>query len=221
VNFLQNHDQIGNRAFGERLSKLVGPDKLAQAMVLVLLNPHIPLLFMGEEAAIDTPFLFFADWSGEAADLTRAGRRREFAHFKAFSTPELREKIPDPCDERTFLASKLDWRAIERAPARVAFRALTRELLQIRHDRIVPLIKQGIVEAKADLIGADANGGLDARWQTGKGDVLQIIANFSDEELPTPTLIDGKTLWPPGMAKRDVLPPAGVMVRLDSHTNVP
>src|SRR4051795_11024651 len=111
--FAQNHDQIGNRAFGERLSALVGPEKLDQAMALVLLNPHIPMLFMGEEAATETPFLFFADWSGEAAELTREGRRKEFAHFKAFSTPELRDKIPDPCQETTFAASKIDWRALE------------------------------------------------------------------------------------------------------------
>jgi maltooligosyltrehalose trehalohydrolase len=88
--FAQNHDQIGNRAFGERLSRLVSPEKLSQALALVLLSPHIPMLFMGEEAVVDTPFLFFADWSGEAAKLTREGRRKEFAHFKAFSTPEMR-----------------------------------------------------------------------------------------------------------------------------------
>src|SRR6185312_15478044 len=157
------------------------PDKLRLAMVLVLLNPHIPMLFMGEEAAVDTPFLFFADWSGEAADLTREGRRKEFAHFKSFSTPEMREKIPDPCDARTFLASKLDWHVIDQAQASRDFRALTQELLRIRQDKIVPLIKQGVVAAQADMIGADdAIGGLDMRWRTGKGDVLQIVANFSD-----------------------------------------
>ena len=99
--FAQNHDQIGNRAFGERLSKLVSPEKLAQALGLVLLSPHIPMLFMGEEAAADTPFLFFADWSGEAAESTREGGRKEFAHFNAFATPEMRASIPDPYDEQT------------------------------------------------------------------------------------------------------------------------
>ncbi|WP_413815254.1 hypothetical protein [Bradyrhizobium sp.] len=78
---------------------MVGPEKLDQALALVLLSPHIPMLFMGEEAAADTPFLFFADWIGEAAELTREGRRREFSHFKAFVTPETRARIPDPCDE--------------------------------------------------------------------------------------------------------------------------
>ncbi|WP_249166797.1 hypothetical protein [Bradyrhizobium sp. JYMT SZCCT0428] len=101
-------------------------------MALVILSPHIPLLFMGEEAAADTPSLFFADWSGEAAELTRKGRRTEFAHFKAFSTADLQEKIPDPCDERTFFASKLDWPSIDQSQISLEFRALTKELLKIR-----------------------------------------------------------------------------------------
>src|SRR5206468_10305732 len=113
--FAQNHDQVGNRALGERLAKLVSREKLEQAMVLLLLSPHIPIMFMGEEAAAETPFLFFADWKGEAADLTREGRRKEFAHFAAFATPEVRDRIPDPCDARTFAASKLDWQALERS----------------------------------------------------------------------------------------------------------
>jgi maltooligosyltrehalose trehalohydrolase len=218
--FAQNHDQIGNRAFGERLSKLVGSDRLEQAMVLLLLNPHIPLLFMGEEAAVETPFLFFTDWSGEAADLTRAGRRKEFAHFAAFSTPELRERIPDPCDERTFLASKLDWRVIDQAPTSLAFRTTTQRLLRLRREKIVPLIQRGFVAATADLLGtSDASGGLDVRWRTARGDMLQIVANLSDGDLLMPALIDGATLWPQQTVKRDVMPPAHIIVRLHAETN--
>ena len=211
--FAQNHDQIGNRAFGERLSKLIGRDKLRQTMALVLLNPHIPMLFMGEEAAAETPFLFFADWSGEAAELTREGRRKEFAHFKAFSTPQMRERIPDPCDERTFAASKLDWRSLDQAQQSLDFRALTKELLGIRRDKIVPLIKRGFVAAQAELIGARNAGGIDVRWRTERHDELQIVANFSDEPLAMPALIDGATLWPRNPAET-MLPPAGLIVRL-------
>ena len=218
--FVQNHDQIGNRAFGERLSKLVGRDKLEQAMVLLLLSPHIPLLFMGEEAAVETPFLFFADWSGEAADLTREGRRKEFAHFAAFSTAEMRERIPDPCDERTFLASKLDWRVIDHAPTSVDFRTFTQRLLRLRREKIVPLIKRGFVAAKAALLGtSDASGGIDVLWWTAQGAVLQIVANFSDDDLAMPALIDGKTLWPQQAVKQDRLPPHRIIVRLHSETN--
>ena len=85
VLFLQNHDQIGNRAFGERLTTLVDPRALEAAIALVLLCPQIPLMFMGEEFASRTPFLFFTDHHGELADAVRNGRRNEFARFPAFS----------------------------------------------------------------------------------------------------------------------------------------
>ena len=138
---------------GDRLSTLLSTEKLRQAMALALLNPHIPMLFMGEEAAAETPFLFFCDWQGEIAQLTRDGRRREFAAFSAFSTSEMRDKIPDPTEELTFIVSKLNWEVIEHAPRSREFRALTRELLTLRQRHVVPLIKQGFTRAKAELLG--------------------------------------------------------------------
>lgn len=212
--FAQNHDQIGNRALGERLSKLVHPDKLAQAMALVLLNPHIPLLFMGEEAAVETPFLFFADWTGEAAELTREGRRKEFSHFKAFSTPEMRARIPDPCDERTFRASKLDWSSIDHSPASAKFRALTTQLLTIRREKIVPLIKRGFVSAQRKLLGDPGSGGIDVRWQTTRGDILQIVANFSDHPLPLPKMVAAECLWRGLAVEAGALLPGDITVTL-------
>lgn len=213
--FAQNHDQIGNRALGERLSTLVGAEKLEQAMALVLLNPHIPMLFMGEEAAVETPFLFFADWTGEAAELTREGRRREFSHFKAFSTPEMRAKIPDPCEESTFQASKLDWASIEGSPACAHFRALTTQLLTIRRERIVPLIERGFVSARRELLGDHPRqGGLDVRWQTKTGETLQLVANFGDHPLPMPELVRGECLWQAGPAEKHALAPGDIIVRL-------
>ncbi len=215
--FAQNHDQVGNRALGERLSRLVSPEKLGQAMALVLLNPHIPMLFMGEEAAVETPFLFFADWTGEAAELTREGRRREFAHFKSFSTPEMRAKIPDPCDANTFQASKLDWASIDGSPVGLKFRALTIRLLRIRRERVVPLIKRGFVWARSELLRASNStrtGGLDVRWRTADGEILQIVASFADHELPMPQLISGDELWRLRPADADALLPDDIIVRL-------
>jgi maltooligosyltrehalose trehalohydrolase len=200
--FAQNHDQIGNRALGERLSQLVSFDQLKLAMTLVLLNPHIPLLFMGEEAAVDTPFLFFADWSGEAAELTRKGRRSEFAHFKTFSTTEMQEKIPDPCDEGTFAASKLNWHGIDHSPCGLEFRELTRELLKIRHTKIVPLIKERFVSAMGCRIG---QGGINVRWRTARGRVLQIIANFANEDCFISEPIRGELVWQSNPFERDML----------------
>jgi maltooligosyltrehalose trehalohydrolase len=151
---------------------------------------------MGEEAAAETPFLFFCDWQGEAAELTREGRRKEFAHFKAFATPELRDRIPDPCDESAFLASKLDWGKIGLTPISRNFRELTKELLRLREQKIVPLIKDHILAAKGEVLGKGGRqGGLNVQWQTAKGDELQIVTSFSQENLPMPRLIDGETIW--------------------------
>jgi maltooligosyltrehalose trehalohydrolase len=212
--FAQNHDQVGNRGLGERLAKLVSREKLEQAMVLLLLNPHIPLLFMGEEAAAQTPFLFFADWQGEAADLTREGRRREFAHFSAFSSPELREAIPDPCSAQTFQASKLDWETLDHASESRQFRALTTRLLRIRREKIVPLIRSGFVSATAAILEAPArpDAGIDARWQTARCEILQIVANFSEDRLPT-TLVAGEDLWG-STTRAGSLDPWEIQVRL-------
>jgi maltooligosyltrehalose trehalohydrolase len=219
--FAQNHDQVGNRALGERLAKLIGQDKLKQVMVLLLLNPHIPLLFMGEESAAQTPFLFFADWKGEAASLTREGRRKEFAHFQAFSSPELRERIPDPCAAATFMASKLDWKVLDHSPIGREFRVLTKQLLRIRRDKVVPLIQNGFVSAKAELLGAsETKGGIDVQWQTGTGEVLQIIANFSAQALARPPLITGETLWGAEHTSGHLyLSPAEILVRRSAALN--
>jgi maltooligosyltrehalose trehalohydrolase len=195
VFFAQNHDQVGNRALGDRLSTMLSPDKLRQTMALVLLNPHIPMLFMGEEAAAETPFLFFCDWQGETAQLTRDGRRREFSEFSAFSTPELRDEIPDPTDEQTFLSSKLNWDALEQAPRSNEFRALTRELMTLRHQHVVPLIKEGFTRAKAELFGRGlSKEGLNVIWHTDEDNSLQVITSFADTSLPMPK-IEGSVIW--------------------------
>ncbi len=105
VMFLQNHDQIGNRAFGERLRSLCSADALRAATGLLLLSPQIPLLFMDEEYGSEQPFLFFTDYTGDLADAVREGRRREFARFSAFADEKRRATIPDPNDPRTLAAS--------------------------------------------------------------------------------------------------------------------
>jgi maltooligosyltrehalose trehalohydrolase len=199
---------------GERLTKLVSPAKLKQAMAHVLLSPHIPMLFMGEEAAAETPFQFFCDWTGDLAEGTREGRRKEFAGFKAFSTPEMREKIPDPSDEKTFLASKLDWQAMESAPLSRQFLALTRELLSVRQQKIVPMIKDRFIAAKAELLGTSLDtGGVNVRWRTAKGDQLQIIANFAAEDVAMPKDKIGNIVWASSSPSDEVVRPDQIVVR--------
>jgi maltooligosyltrehalose trehalohydrolase len=137
LNFLQNHDQIGNRAFGERLAQLLPSEPLHLAVAMLLLNPAPPMLFMGEEHGATTPFLYFADWQGELRQAVTNGRRKEFAHFSAFSDPAARSRIPDPCDPDTFARSKLDWPAFAHDEAR-RWQAYYQSLILLRREAIQP-----------------------------------------------------------------------------------
>ncbi|MGY2224846.1 malto-oligosyltrehalose trehalohydrolase [Pseudomonas gingeri] len=172
--FLQNHDQIGNRALGERLNQLCPAPALRAATVLLLLSPMIPLLFMGDETGAEQPFLFFTDHHGELADAVREGRRAEFAEFAAFADPERRAHIPDPNAPSTFEASRPDFDAAAHF-TREATARLYRQLLEIRHRELVPRLPG------AQALGAEvlAEGALSARWQLGDGSLLRIDLNLS------------------------------------------
>ncbi len=116
VVYLQNHDQVGNRAFGERLDRAIDLAAYRAASVLLMMVPETPLLFMGQEWAATAPFLYFTDHHAELGRQVREGRRREFERFTAFSDPSVRERIPDPQEEATFTASRLDWAEQSRHP---------------------------------------------------------------------------------------------------------
>ncbi len=110
VMFLQNHDQVGNRAYGERLHHQVAPSAYRAASVLLLLLPETPLLFMGQEWAASSPMLFFTDHHEALGEAVRNGRRAEFARFAAFADSATRARIPDPQAASTFANSRLSWR---------------------------------------------------------------------------------------------------------------
>jgi maltooligosyltrehalose trehalohydrolase len=128
---IQNHDQIGNRAFGDRLHHQCDAAAWRAASVLLLMAPETPLLFMGQEWAASSPFQFFTDHHEELGRAVTIGRRSEFARFKAFSDPATRDRIPDPQAAETFLRSKLDWTEIDREP-HAAVLNLYRDLLHLR-----------------------------------------------------------------------------------------
>ena len=174
VLFLQNHDQVGNRAFGERLSALADPDALRAATALLLLSPQIPMLFMGEEWGATAPFLFFTDHNTELAPLVTQGRRKEFAKFAAFQDPAKRERIPDPNAEQTFRASIPDPSEAGRPP-HAAVLELHRRLLALRRERIVPNLP-GAAALGAEAIGP---GAVLARWRLGDGSRLAIACNLA------------------------------------------
>ena len=175
VAFLQNHDQIGNRALGERLHQLCSPQALKAATTLLLLSPMIPLLFMGDEVNAEEPFLFFTDHHGELAEAVREGRRNEFADFAAFKDPQRREHIPDPNALPTFLQSAPAFTENQHAQ-------FYRQLLSLRHQQIVPHLP-GSVALGAQVLG---QGAVSARWRLGNGSVLQIDLNLGAEPLDHP-----------------------------------
>jgi len=188
VLFLQNHDQVGNRAFGERLNRLAHPQALAAATALLLLSPQIPLLFMGEEWGATAPFLFFTDHNAELAPLVRDGRRREFARFAAFADEAQRERIPDPNAEATFTASFPDPAEAAEQP-HAAILDLHRALLRLRHQHIVPHLP-GTVSLGASVLGDAA---VLARWRLGNGSTLTLAINLADG--PVAAAIGGTVLF--------------------------
>ncbi len=198
VNFIQNHDQIGNRPKGERLSVLVKPEALAAALTVLLLQPSPPLMFMGDEWAAIEPFPFFCDFTGDLADAVRNGRKKEFADAYAMSDAD----IPDPLSAKTRAAARLDWGARAR-PAHAKHLALTRSLLAARRRWIVPLLPAMTEEGLVHL----NTGVLSARWPAGKRNLL-LLANLSDGAKACPEESWGEPVW--GEKPSRELPPWSV-----------
>jgi maltooligosyltrehalose trehalohydrolase len=175
VLFLQNHDQVGNRALGERLSCLCPPQALRAATALLLLAPMIPLLFMGDDEGCRTPFLFFTDFHDELADAVREGRRSEFEHFQAFADPERRQRIPDPNAVSTFEHSRPRHQAVL-----AGWHGLYQQLLGLRHRHVIPHLP-GTRALGAEVLGSQA---LSARWELGNGQRLRIDLNLAAHPQP-------------------------------------
>ena len=183
VLFLQNHDQVGNRPFGDRLIERADPTALEAAIALQLLCPQVPLLFMGEEDGCRAPFLYFTDHHGALADAVREGRRQEFAGFKGFAAGEGTASIPDPNAPETFERSRPTGHDSAR-------RALYERLLALRARRLVPYL------GEARSLGAEAIGraGVVARWRLGDGQRLTLVSVLADEVVPV-TLAMGELLF--------------------------
>ncbi len=191
VDFLQNHDQVGNRARGERLGALADPALLDVLAAMLILSPSIPLLFMGEEFGATTPFCFFTDFDGDLADVVREGRRREFAAWRAFADEAARATIPDPNAEATFAASRLDWNEAE-SPAGRAHQDKLQQLLACRRTEIVPRLAgmrggAGTIRCQRDALVA-------VTWRLGDGSDLHLDANIADQDAPAAPPPSGRQL---------------------------
>jgi malto-oligosyltrehalose trehalohydrolase len=194
VAFIQNHDQVGNRALGERLSAIADPAALRAVTALYLLLPQIPMLFMGEEWHSPRPFKFFCDFGPELADAVRDGRRKEFAHFEAFSDAVGRESIPDPQALATFEDSKLDWERLAE-PRHAATLRWYRDLLAVRKRHIVPLLP---ALAQAGEFSIVDDGAVIVRWRAASGALLTLMANLSARSTRGFPAEHGSLLWQEG-----------------------
>ena len=176
VDFLQTHDQVGNRAFGERIGMIANPRALAALAACILLAPSPPMLFMGEEFGASTPFLFFCDFEPELGMAVTKGRREEFARFDRFRDPEARHAIPDPNAAESFTRSKLRWEEIV-LPGHREHLAYYRKLLALRREHVVPHL-YGIKPGGAfALHGA---GILEVDWTFGGSARLHLVTNLCD-----------------------------------------
>ncbi len=193
VNFLQNHDQIGNRALGDRLTTLADRAALRAATAMLLLAPPVPMLFLGEEWGSTTPFLYFTAHQGDLARAVCEGRRAEFARFAAFASLD-GAAIPDPNDPATFARS---------VPASPGDSAFCQALLHLRRDEVVPRLS-GARALGADALGADMLGvrAVRAAWRLGDGSLLTLLCNLGPGAVPVPPQGDAPVLFavPPGAA---------------------
>ena len=216
ISFLQNHDQIGNRAFGDRISQIVPEHALRAAMEILLLAPSPPMLFMGEEFAANSPFLYFCDYHGDLAKAVTNGRRNEFSRFSKFSSSEVRDSIPDPNDERTFLRSKLDWPRLS-AWSHSNWLNFYRNLLSIRRRVVVSHLKG---KTESVCRSSENPRTLSIDWTFADHARLELRANLGDvpSENTSPCSgtafyrSDGKTQ----SASSSVLPPWSVIWALQS-----
>jgi maltooligosyltrehalose trehalohydrolase len=210
VAFIQNHDQVGNRAFGDRITSFAPAAAVRAIVATYLLLPQIPMMFMGEEFGADQPFPFFCDFEPELAKLVREGRRNEFAKFPEFQDPASRESIPDPTAEQTFVSAKLDWtQATEGEHAKWVL--LYRELLGIRHREIVPRLK----DARSGQSRILVNGAVSVRWHMGDGAQLALVANLAAEAAAVSVVPAGRRLWANGILESSSLAPWSVFWSID------
>jgi maltooligosyltrehalose trehalohydrolase len=189
ISFLQNHDQIGNRPLGERLTVLVEARAIEAALQILLLAPMPPMLFMGEEWGATEPFPFFCNFGADLAQAVRRGRRAEFAAaYAKFGE----NAIPDPLGEETFRSAVLDWSAVDR-PSHEERLALVRHLLESRRKHVAPRL-ENLRHSHAEAQWRD--GLILARWQLGDGSRLVLVANVGKKPHSRPADAgSGRAIW--------------------------
>lgn len=173
ISFIQNHDQIGNRALGDRM-QTYAPDAALKAITAIyLLAPQIPMLFMGEEWGSRDPFRYFCDFSEDLNQKVKEGRREELSRLPGFDGDDL----PDPTARETFMASKLDWSKREDEEGRQLL-GFYQTLLDLRKRHIVPLLKAIVPNTTRYEV---RDGVVAVEWGMEDGVTLRLVANLSDK----------------------------------------
>jgi maltooligosyltrehalose trehalohydrolase len=192
VSFLQNHDQIGNRALGERISALCAPEALRAATAILLLAPSPPLLFMGQEWACGQPFTYFVDFPEELGNQVTQGRLHEFTKLLKFADADLHRSVPLPTSIQAFQAAKLAWNELNQEPHR-QWLEYHRKLLQIRSRYIIPKIKNITGEQAHYRLLSDK--ALNVQWRLNDDSTLILAANLGGEPVSADYFGNGKLLF--------------------------
>lgn len=179
INFLQNHDQIGNRFYPQRISQIVSADVLRAAVCIHILSPSIPLVFMGEEFACEQPFYYFCDFEEELANCVKEGRLKEFSSFLEPAGRNVLTRIPDATSEEVFLDSKINWDK-PLAASQKEILDYYKNMLDVRKKIIVPLIQELDFSRTEFRIINDSV--FFVKWTTGNDKCLKLIANLSNQE---------------------------------------
>lgn len=211
VTFMQNHDQMGNRPHGERISTMIPPEALRMWSAINLLSPHIPLVFMGEEWAAGTPFLFFSDVGEDLAEAIRASRRNELRRY-----PGVEENsLPDPMSAAAFQRSKLNWTETQ-YPEHAAVLDHYRKLIALRKSAIIPRLAG--MEGQSGQYRVLSGKTVEVTWRLGDGSELTLITNLGPDPVEcTKTKASGH-LWLEGILDNETLGPWTALFHLSGGT---
>ncbi len=206
VSFLQSHDLVGNRIFGERVTSLLPAETVRALVAVALLMPQAPMLFMGEEWGATTPFPYFCDFHGDLSVAVQKGRCEQLSKLPGVSQEDLKN-APNPQAESTFLSAQLRWEELAQ-PEHAAWLDLYKALLTVRRERIVPLL--GNLSGRCGTHNVLGPGALRCEWKLAGNTHLRLEANLWHEARGDFGADEGEVLWVEGHATAAELGPWSV-----------
>ncbi len=204
ISFIQNHDQVGNRAFGDRLSETASIEAIRALASVYLPMLQIPMIFMGEEWKAGSPFPYFCDFDDGLNESVRKGRREEVSRLPGFDDDSA-ATTPDPTSADTFLSATLDWSELKH-PESMAMLALYQNLIELRRREVVPHLDLFRAEA-----GDAPNGSIDVTWKIGETQRLRLVANLSPDHRVIADPPGGRRVWEIGLVSDKGLGPWSVI----------